>query len=185
MKRAACCQPRKRQPSMSTIDQTALFLVDVDHPAIFYWSTSTTAIFLVVDLPFSTCLFLLVDVDLPFSNWSTCLFLTGWWSTSIDACRRPFYSPFHHALERRTLWSCGLICHVFEWEVKGSNLAAQIIFFFSNQQKISLLKSKQKKKGSSLITLVRAVAVEEEKETRRERERSGGSLKVSWSWAVV
>ena len=41
-----------------------------------------------VDLPFSTCLFLLVDIDLPFSNWSTCLFLTGRRSTSIDAHRR-------------------------------------------------------------------------------------------------
>ena len=29
MKRAACCQPRKRQ--MSTVNQTALFSVDVDH----------------------------------------------------------------------------------------------------------------------------------------------------------
>ena len=45
MKRAASCRPRKRQLSMSTIDQTALFLVDVDHTALFYWSTSTTAVF--------------------------------------------------------------------------------------------------------------------------------------------
>ena len=31
MKRAACCRLRKRQPSTSTINQTALFSVDVDH----------------------------------------------------------------------------------------------------------------------------------------------------------
>ena len=24
----------------------------------------------------------------------------------------------------RTLWSCGLICHVLDWKVEGSNLAA-------------------------------------------------------------
>ena len=101
-------------------------LVDVDHPAIFYWSTSTilpfstgqrllgnltfsTCLFLVVDidhpeffnlvdvdLPFSTCLFLVVDVDLPFSNWSTCLFQTGWRpgrpSTLSTSILQPFSS---------------------------------------------------------------------------------------------
>ena len=44
-------------------------VVDVDQlrTEVFYWSTSTTAFFN------------LVDVDLPFSKWSTstCLFLTG------------------------------------------------------------------------------------------------------------
>ena len=45
MKRAACCWPRKRQPSTSTVDQIAHFSVDVDHTALFYWSTLTTAPF--------------------------------------------------------------------------------------------------------------------------------------------
>ena len=80
-------------------DPTDLFLVDIDHPA---------ALFYLVNV--DHWLFLLVDVDLPFSSclfyWSTstCLFLTGRRSTSVNARqrvdirRRPFYSPFHHAL---------------------------------------------------------------------------------------
>ena len=43
MKRAACCRPRKRQPSTSTVDQTAVFSVDVDQTALFYWSTEKSA----------------------------------------------------------------------------------------------------------------------------------------------
>ena len=39
MKRAACCRPRKRQPSTSTINQTALFSIAVDQTALFYWLT--------------------------------------------------------------------------------------------------------------------------------------------------
>ena len=83
MKRAACRRPRKRQWSTSTTLSTGR-----RQPAFF-------------NLPFSNgrrrpcekcrivcCLFLLVDVNLPFSNWSTCLFLTGRRSTSIDAHRR-------------------------------------------------------------------------------------------------
>ena len=45
MKRAACCWLRKRQPSTSTVNDCPFLLVDVDHPALFYWSTSTTALF--------------------------------------------------------------------------------------------------------------------------------------------
>ena len=50
MKRAACCRPRKMQPSTSTttaclfllvdVDHCLFLLVDIDQPAIFYWSTS-------------------------------------------------------------------------------------------------------------------------------------------------
>ena len=112
MKRAACRWPWKRQWSTSTTPTWLFLLVDIDHPAFFCWSTSTclflvdlpfsTCLFLVVDvylpfltclfllvdtdLPFSSCLFLLVDVDLPFSNWSTCLFSN--WST-VGIRRRP------------------------------------------------------------------------------------------------
>ena len=39
IKRAACYRPRKRQPSTWTVDQTALFLVDVD--GIFDGQNST------------------------------------------------------------------------------------------------------------------------------------------------
>ena len=40
-KRAACCQQRKVQLLTSTVHQTVLFSVDVDHTALFYWSTLT------------------------------------------------------------------------------------------------------------------------------------------------
>ena len=62
-------------------------VVDFNHPAFF-------------NLPFSSgrlqpsCLFLGVDVDLPFS---TCLFLMVDVLVDSPRCRRPFYSPFHNA----------------------------------------------------------------------------------------
>ena len=72
----------------------------------------------------------------------------------------------------RVPWSCGLIHHVLDRKVEGSNLlAAQNMFLFKST-KISLQKSEQKKKGTlSLIGSVRAVAVGEEEETRSEREK--------------
>ena len=75
----------------------------------------------------------------------------------------------------RAPWSCGLICHVLDWKVEASNLAAAKNIF--KLTKISSQKSEQKKKGTiSLIESVRAVAVREEEETRRERERSGAII---------
>ena len=82
MKRAACRQPRKRQPSTSTsrkrqpaffyftfllvdVDHCPFLLVDVDHPALFHWSMSTTALFYWSTL--TTALF----------YWSTALFMTN------------------------------------------------------------------------------------------------------------
>ena len=63
MKRAACCRPRKRQPSTSTIDPPALFnwlmSTCLFQPPFFYWLTSTTALF-----------------NLPFSTWSTSTILS-------------------------------------------------------------------------------------------------------------
>ena len=53
MKCAACCPPRKRQPSTSTVDHCPFLLVNVYHPAFFY----------LVDI--YHCLFLLVGVDHP------------------------------------------------------------------------------------------------------------------------
>ena len=77
-----------------------------------------------------------------------------------------------------TPWSCGLICHVLDRKVEGSNLVAAKIFFNS------LSGSQRRKKGTcSLIASVRAVAVGEEEETRRESESSGGiirSINLMW-----
>ena len=66
----------------------------------------------------------------------------------------------------RTPWSGGLIQHVLDWKVEGSNLTAAKNLFQFKSTKISSRKSEQKKKGTlSLIASVRAVAVgEEEKE---------------------
>ena len=59
--------------------------------------------------------------------------------------------------------ACGLICHVLDWKVEGSNIAAAKNLFQYKSTKISLRKSKQKKKGTlSLIVSVRAAAVGEE-----------------------
>ena len=60
---------------MVDIDATDLFLVIVDHPALFY----------LVDV--NHCLFLLVDVDHP----------AYFYLVDGRRCRRPFNSPFHHA----------------------------------------------------------------------------------------
>ena len=66
----------------------------------------------------------------------------------------------------RTLWSCGLIRHVLNQKVEGSNLAAAKYLFQFKSTKISSWKSEQKKKGTlSLIASVRAVAVRKEEET--------------------
>ena len=54
MKSAACSQPRKLQWSKMT-------MVNVNHTAVFYWSTSTILQFSLVDI--DHCTFLLVDID--------------------------------------------------------------------------------------------------------------------------
>ena len=80
----------------------------------------------------------------------------------------------------RTLWSCGLIHHVLDQKVEGSNFIAAKIFYNSNPQKISLRKSEQKKKGTlSLIASVRAVAGGEEEGMRRRR-RGGIIWSIMW-----
>ena len=80
-------------------------------------------------------------------------------------------------LQSRPPWSCGLIRHVLDLEVEGSNVAPARNLFQFKSTKISSRKSEQQKKGTlSLIASVRAVAVGEEEETRRERERSGGII---------
>ena len=63
--------------------RSCLFLVDLPF---------STCLFLLVDvdLPFSSCLFLLVNVNLPFSNWPTCLFLTG--QRPLTSILQPFSS---------------------------------------------------------------------------------------------
>ena len=102
-KEHACRRPRKRQPSTPTIDHCLFLLVDVDHSALFYWSKSTTAFFY-----WSTSTILLFSTGRRRPHFyrskpTDCLFLCGWWSTLFDIvdarrrCRRPFYSPFHHA----------------------------------------------------------------------------------------
>ena len=74
-----------------------------------------------------------------------------------------------------TPWSCGLIHHVINQKVEGSNLATIVNIFQFKSTKVSSRKSEQKKKGTlSLTVSVRAVAVGEEEEMRRERERCGG-----------
>ena len=67
-------------PLTVDVDNTALFLVDVDHPALFHLVDATTAFF-----------YWSMSTILLFSTWLT-----------VDArrrLRRPFYSPFHHARE--------------------------------------------------------------------------------------
>ena len=72
----------------------------------------------------------------------------------------------------RTPWSCGLIRHVLDWKVEGSNLAAAKNLFQFKSTKISSQKSEQKKTG----TLSLVASVREEEETRREREKGGGII---------
>ena len=85
-----------------------------------------------------------------------------------------YYLDQHIKLHKisRTLWSCGLIRHVLDRKVEGSNLAAAQNHFQFKSTKISSRKLEQKKKGKlSLIPSVRAVAVgEEERQEEKEKE---------------
>ena len=75
------------------------------------------------------------------------------WGLLLSVC-------YNHKLiwRSRTPWSYSLIFHALDLKVEGSNLAAAKNFFSSNQQKISLLKSEQKKKGTTLYRLWYAAA---------------------------
>ena len=72
---------------MVDVDATALFSVDVDHPALFHLVEVEHCLFLLVDVN-HPALFYLVDGRC----WSMLV-------NAVDAGRRPFYSPFHQAPE--------------------------------------------------------------------------------------
>ena len=118
MKRAACCRPRKRSPSTSTIDIDCRKLQDGRRRPIekcsllFYsWWMSTTAFFYWSTF-FNVCGYIFYHTighkkcrrrqPLHFS-WSTLTnLLFSIWSRvnagrHVHVRQRPFYSPFHHA----------------------------------------------------------------------------------------
>ena len=93
-------------------------------------------------------------------------------------CWKNIYTTDKVVLEiSRTLWCCGLIRHILDWKVEGSNLGTAKNLFQLKSTNIYSRKSEQKKTGTlSLFASVRAVVVGEEEETRREKDRSGGII---------